>query len=213
VAWLVALTLAALLSATACASSTSPGEERAADTGATGAAVDTGAVGETGASAATGADETAAVAGSWAATARRLTIPIFRPTATPGLSLGFVNPIIEDPGCDPGREQLRALYFGAEAGRTLEIFEGHPRYCLDQAIEAPVLRRVTIRGKTATLYDICAIRDCEPGFPARALDWCEQGTSIQLLGVGISADRLIAIARGMREVRARPPRACATIGS
>ena len=238
--WLVALALAALLSATACASSTSPSGDAAAETGATvetgaagataergatSATAETGAAGataqaaatgatvETGTAAETGAAETAAVAGSWAATARRLTIPVFRPTTTPGLLLGFVNPILADPGCEPGREQLRALYFGAEAGRTLEIFEGYPRYCLDKPIEAPILRRVTIRGATATLFDVCAIRDCEPGFPARVLDWCEQGTSIQLLGVGISGDRLIAIARGMREARARPARRCATTTS
>lgn len=202
--WLPVLGLAGLLSATACASSSAPSESEAAGTGAAAA---------TGAAADTGAAETAAVAGSWAATARRLTIPVFRPTKTPGLSLGFVNPIVADPGCQPGREQLRALYYGAEAGRTLEIFEGYPRYCLDRPIEAPVLRQITIRGATARLYDICAIRDCEAGFPARVLDWCEQGTSIQLLGVGISGERLIAIARGMKEVRARPARRCASIGS
>jgi len=45
------------------------------------------------------------------------------------------------------------------------------------------------------------------------LDWCEQGTSIQLLGVGISGQRLLAIARGMREVRPRPARPCVAPGS
>jgi hypothetical protein len=209
-AWLVVLALAALLSATACASSTSPGEATATETGTTDAAVGTGAAGETGVAAGTGAAETAAGAGSWTATARALSIPVFRPSRTPGLSLGFVNPIFGDPGCEPGREHLRALYYGTQAGRTLEIFEGHPRYCLDRPIEAPVLRRVTIRGATATLYNACAIRDCDPGFAARVLDWCEQGTSIQFLGVGISGNRLIAIARGMKEVRPRPARRCVT---
>jgi hypothetical protein len=194
--WLLVLALAAVLSATACASSSSPEIETSAGTGATGAAGDT-------VDAASASER-----GSWAMAARRLTIPIFRPTRTQGLTLGFVNPIFGDPGCEPGREHMRALYYGATPGRTLEIFEGHPRYCLDQPIEAPVLRTVRIRGATATLYDICTIRDCEPGFAARVLDWCEQGTSIQLLGVGLSGNRLIAIARGMKEVRPRPARRC-----
>lgn len=200
---LLALALSTVLALAACASS--DGARNGAPPPETGAS---GAV-ETAAAAA----ETAAVGGSWAETARRLPIPVFRPTRTFGLKLGFVNPIISDPGCEPGRDQLRALYFGSTAGRTLEIFEGHPRYCLDQGIDAPVLRAVTIRGAAATLYDLCTIRDCEPGFRARVLDWCEQGTSIQLLGIGISGKRLIAIARGMREVRPRPARPCAAPGA
>lgn len=195
---LLVLSLSVALSMAAC---TASGSQAETSTAVTGAAVDTGAA------------ESAAAAGSWAATARRLPIPVFRPTRTYGLELGFVNPIISDPGCEPGRDQLRALYFGATAGRTLEIFQGHPRYCLDQAIEAPVLRRATIRGQTATLHDLCAVRECEPGFRARVLDWCEQGTSIQLLGVGISGRRLLAIARGMHEVRPRPARPCVAPGS
>jgi hypothetical protein len=196
--WLLVVTLFAALSTTACASSGSQDETSVA---ATGAAVETGAV------------ETAAVAGSWSETARRLPIPIFRPTRTYGLKLGFVNPIVGDPGCEAGRDQLRALYFGATAGRTLEIFQGHPRYCLDRELEAPVLRRVTVHGTTATLFDVCAVRDCDPGFAARVLDWCEQGTSIQLLGVGLPDRRLIAIARGMREVKPRPARRCVAPGA
>jgi hypothetical protein len=196
--WLLALALFAAFSASACASSGAQDETSAASTG---AEVETGAA------------ETAAVAGSWAQTARVLPIPIFRPTKTYGLKLGFVNPILADPGCEAGRDQLRALYFGATAGRTLEIFQGHPRYCLDRELDAPVVRRVTIRGATATLHDLCTTRDCEPGFRVRVLDWCEQGTSIQLLGVGISDKRLIAIARGMREVKPRPARRCVAPGS
>jgi hypothetical protein len=195
---MLVLALAAVLSATACASSSAPETETSAGTGATGAAVDT-------ADAASASER-----GSWTAAARRLTIPIFRPTRTQGLTLGFVNPIFGDPGCEPGREHMRALYYGAEPGRTLEIFEGHPRYCLDKAIDAPVLRTLKIHGATATLYDLCTVRDCEPGFAARVLDWCEQGTSIQLLGVGLSAERLVAIARSMREVQPRPARRCVT---
>lgn len=193
---LLILLLSAVFATSACAASGSQAETSASSTGV----------------ADTGAAESAASVGSWAATARRLPIPVFRPTRTYGLKLGFVNPIISDPGCEPGRDQLRALYFGTTAGRTLEIFQGHPRYCLDQAIEAPVLRRVTIRGATATLHDLCTVRECEPGFRARVLDWCEQGTSIQLLGVGLSGTRLIAIARGMREVRPRPARRCVAPG-
>jgi len=196
---LLALSLSAVLALAACASS--------------GGARDAVSSPETGASGAADTAQAAAVAGSWAQTARRLPIPVFRPTRTYGLKLGFVNPILADPGCEPGRDQLRALYFGATAGRTLEIFQGHPRYCLDREIDAPVLRQVAIRGATATLHDLCTVRDCEPGFRARVLDWCEQGTSIQLLGVGISGKRLIAIARGMREVRPRPARRCAAPGA
>lgn len=189
-AWALALTLAAVLSATA-----------------------TGATGATGAAGATGETESAGAAGSWAETARRLTIPIFRPARTFGLKLGLINAVFGDPGCEPGRQHMRGLYYGRTAGRTLELFEGHPRYCLDKPIEAPVLRRLRVHGARATLYDLCAVRDCEPGFRARALDWCEQGTSIQLLGVGLSGQRLIAIARSMEEVKPRPARRCVTPGS
>jgi hypothetical protein len=197
--------LAVLLSAVLCSSAyASSGAQTAESTATTGGA---SAPAETAQAA-----ETAAAVGSWAETARRLPIPVFRPTRTYGLKLGFVNPIVGDPGCQAGRDQLRALYFGTTAGRTLEIFQGHPHYCLDREIDAPILRRVKVRGATATLHDLCGGRTCEPGFAARLLDWCEQGTSIQLLGVGITNKRLIAIARGMEEVRPRPARRCVPPG-
>lgn len=146
---------------------------------------------------ATGAPD---AAGSWTKVARQLTMPVFKPTKTFGLRLGFVNRITFDPGCaNDGRDQLRAFY-GHQSGRFLEVFEGHPRYCGDAGIGAPVARTLRIHGAPARLYHIGGTR--------RALDWCERGTTITLVSEGLSASRLIAIGRSMRPVDSAKPLAC-----
>jgi hypothetical protein len=128
-------------------------------------------------------------------------MPVFKPTKTFGMRLAFVNVITLDPGCvNDGRDQLRAFY-GQEAGKFLELFEGHPRYCVDKPIDAPVLRRPTIHGKKAQLHRIAGTR--------LALEWCEKGTTITVVSDGISADRLIAIGRSMRAVDAAKALPCA----
>jgi hypothetical protein len=195
---------AGVLAASACASSTTQGTTATQSTAVSAEA----AASTAGATTGEQASGTGAAVPTWATTAERLTIPVFRPTRTFGLQLHYANPIFGDPGCEPGREMLRAIYYGRTAGKLLEVLEGHPRYCLDNPIEAPVLRRLTIHGAKATLFDLCKTRGCDPGFLVRALDWCEQGTAITLIGTGIRTDRLVAIARSMRPVDDAPARRC-----
>ncbi len=133
-----------------------------------------------------------AAVGSWAKVARTLTIPVLKPTKTFGMRLGFVNVIGFDPGCaNDGREQLRAFY-GQEAGRFLEVFEGRPRYCLDRPIDAPIVRQPKIHGTKARLHRINKRR--------LALEWCERGTTIALVSEGVRAAKLIAVGRSVRPV-------------
>ena len=103
---------------------------------------------------------------------------------------------------------LRAIYYSRTAGRVLEVLEGHPRYCLDEPIRAPILKRLTIHGASATLFDLCRGRECDPGFLVRALEWCEAGTTITLIATGIATDRLLGVARSMKPVDDAPARRC-----
>jgi hypothetical protein len=139
--------------------------------------------------------------GSWVEAARKLTMPVFKPTKTFGMRLAFVNVISFDPGCvNDGRDQLRAFY-GQQAGRFLEVFEGHPRYCIDKPIDAPVAREARIHGKTARLHKL--------GGSRIALEWCEKGTTITLVSEGVTADRLIVIGRSTRAVDSAKALPCA----
>jgi hypothetical protein len=153
------------------------------------------------ASAATAADP-------WQAAAAELSIPVYRPAVTLGLRVAYVNPIRADPGCvNDKREQLRAVYYGAKAGRYIEVFEGYPRYCLDRPTDAPVVRHLRIAGRPATLYDLCHVRDCDGTAGAYFLEWCARGTTITVLGLDFTSAKLIRFGKSMRQVgeaRARP---------
>lgn len=135
----------------------------------------------------------------WKRVARQLSIPVFEPSRTFEYKLAWVNRIVADPGCEnDGREQLRAFY-GTQAGRYVELAEGRPRYCHDNPIEAPVLRRVTIDGKRVPLYDANG---------RLALEWCKKGTTITMVADGVPAKRLVAIARSMKPVDRAPAKPC-----
>ncbi len=135
--------------------------------------------------------------------AAKLSIPVFRPTETGNLRLDFVRRIVADPGCvNDGREQLRGLYSNPR-GDYLEVFEGHPRYCSDSPVGVPPTRRLTIHGRSAALYDLGQPR-------SYVVEWCERGTTIALRGIGLTASRLIAIARSMKPVDRAPARPCTT---
>lgn len=145
----------------------------------------------------------------WVKAAAKLSMPVYRPTVTLGLRVAYVNPILADPGCvNDGREQLRAIYYGRKAGRYIEVLEGHPRYCSDRALDAPVIRRLKIGDRPAKLHDICGLRDCDGLMGAYALDWCVRGTTITVVGLDFRPSDLVRLARSMRPVDAAPALRC-----
>lgn len=146
----------------------------------------------------------------WKAAAAKLSIPVYRPTVTLGLRVAWVNPIAADPGCvNDGREQLRAVYHGRKAGRYIEVFEGRPRYCTDEPPNAPVVRRLEIGGRPATLYDLCERRDCRGTAGAYTLEWCARGTTITVLALDFRPADILRFGRSMRPVDGARARQCA----
>lgn len=145
----------------------------------------------------------------WVKAAAKLSMPVYRPAVTLGLRVAYVNPIFADPGCvNDGREQLRAIYYGPKAGRYIEVLEGHPRYCSDRALDAPVTRRLKIGGRPAKLYDLCGLRDCDGLMGAYSLDWCVRGTTISVVGLDFRPPDLVRLARSMRPVDRAPALRC-----
>jgi hypothetical protein len=138
----------------------------------------------------------AANAGSdpWAAAAADLSMPVLEPASTPGMTVRGVDPQHVD--CGAIKEQLIARYSGGPNGKRLKVFEGKPQYCGDIG-DAPVIARLRIHGRRATLYDYCEGLGCRQATNAFLLTWRERGIGIVLISRGTSRSALAAIGESM----------------
>ena len=147
--------------------------------------------------------------------ASQLDMVVLYPTDTRGLKLGFARKIV-DPYCTKrGTESLRGIYSvrGSQT-RIIELFEGHPRYCNGTSLwSRPGAERVRVHGRPAALVDLCTVRDCFYAQGAWGLEWCERGTTVQLVADGVSSTRLLEVARSMRPVDRAPATSCPPPGS
>jgi hypothetical protein len=148
----------------------------------------------------------------WRELGKVTTMPLYRPLYTAGLRFAHATRTDTDPGCAfDGREMVRAYY--TKGFRTLEMLQGHPRYCTDRPLKAPKGGTVRVGGATLTLYDICDARGCKPGSNRRAyaLEWCKRGTTVTLIGVELTRTEFVRIARSLRAVDDAPPLPCPVV--
>ena len=129
----------------------------------------------------------------WTNAARELDMPVLAPTKTFGMTLKRVRP--QHINCGEATEQLDASY-GAGEARKLTIYEGKPFYCGDLG-DAPVIARLRIHGKKATLYEYCQGTGCRRATFKYALYWREQGIQVGLISRGTSRSRLVQLAQSM----------------
>ncbi|HEY7002982.1 MAG TPA: hypothetical protein VH281_01770, partial [Gaiellaceae bacterium] len=71
----------------------------------------------------------------------------------------------------------------------LRVYEGKPHYCGNIG-DAPVIRKVTVHGKTAVLYDW--------GARSYFIAWREHRVSLAVETRDLSKRKTISIARGLR---------------
>jgi len=138
----------------------------------------------------------------WKKAASELEMIVYYPVGQPRFTLGFVRKIV-DPYChDLTWESLRGIYsVRGKPTRTIEIYEGSPRYCNGSSLWAlPDATTTTVQGKQAVLVDLCEFRDCSFNEGAWGLEWCRRGTTVQLIAEGVSRKRLVAFGRSLRPV-------------
>ncbi len=147
--------------------------------------------------------------------ASKLEMVVLYPTDTRGLKLGFAKKIV-DPYCTKrGTESLRGIYTvrGSQT-RIIELFEGHPRYCNGTSLwPIPAGQEVRVHGRAAILVDLCDVRDCFFPEGAWGLEWCERGTTVQLIADGVRGTRLLEIGRSMRPVDGARATSCPPRGA
>lgn len=132
----------------------------------------------------------------WAAAAAKLSMPVFAPTKTFGMTLKRVHP--HEIDCGPIQEELEA-YYGAGERQKLTILEGKPQYCGDLG-DAPLLATLRIHGKKASLYSYCQGTGCGRATNTYALFWRERGVQIALLSRGTPRAQLVQIANSLKLV-------------
>jgi hypothetical protein len=147
--------------------------------------------------------------------ASQLDMVVLYPTDTKGLKLGFARKIV-DPYCTKrDTESLRGIYSvrGSQT-RIIELFEGRPRYCNGTSLwPLPGATEIRIHGRSAVVVDLCAVHDCFFAEGRWGVEWCERGTTVQLIAEGVARARLLEIARSMRPVDRAAASACAPRGS
>ena len=172
--------------------------------------------------AASGQAEPAAAAGSKPAppaafrkAASQLDMVVFYPTDTKGLKLGFARKIV-DPYCAKrDTESLRGIYSvrGSQT-RIIELFEGRPRYCNGTSLWSRAGgAEIRIHGRPAVIVDLCAVLDCYFAEGRWGVEWCERGTTVQLIADGVAKARLLEIARSMKPVDRARASTCVRPGS
>ena len=140
----------------------------------------------------------------WRQAASQLDMVVYRPTDTAGLKLGFVRKIV-DPYCpDLTSESLRGMYtVRGRSTRTIEVFEGSPRYCNGTSLRGRAgAKPLLVHGKKGVVVNLCDVRDCTFREGAWGLEWCERGTTVQLIAEGVSKGRLLRFGRSFRTVDA-----------
>ena len=149
-----------------------------------------------------GARSAAPAGDPWETAAQKLSMPVFRPTVTFGMTLRRLEPRAFDCGDTP-IEQVDAFEKGAR-GRQVRIVEARPFGCGDLG-DVELVKRPVVRGKRASLYRYCEGNGCSRAVHPYALYWKERGLVFLLISRGLTDGQLVKFAVGLREVAEAPP--------
>ena len=137
----------------------------------------------------------------WETAAQKLSMPVFRPTVTFGMTLRRLESRAFD--CGTPIEQVDAFEKGA-SGRQVRIVEARPFACGDLG-DVELVKRPAVRGKRASLYRYCEGNGCRRAKLPYALLWKERGLEFLLISRGLTDAQLVRLAVGLREVAEAPP--------